>query len=92
MKFIIHDVLLHSGILWFVDKEHLSSCLPKLSIGHRRDGKVCCSPVPYSDPNLKPTRFLHPQTIDYIYEGPQAGCGAMRRLVVAIKLGVGMNK
>lgn len=73
MKFIIKDVVLHSRILWYVDKEHLSNCLPKLNIGHRRDGKVCCNPIPYSDLNPNPTRFLHPQTIDYTYEGPQGG-------------------
>jgi hypothetical protein len=73
MKIIIQDIALHSRILWYVDKEHLSNCLPRLSVGHRREVKVCCSPIPYSvlDPN--PTRFLHSQIIDYTYEGAQGG-------------------
>jgi hypothetical protein len=73
MKFITQDVLLHSRILWYVDEEHLSNCLLRLSIGHHRDGKVCCSPIPYSELNPNPTRFLYPQTIDYTYEGPDGG-------------------
>jgi hypothetical protein len=71
MKIIIQYIVLYPRILRYVDKEHLSNCLPKQSAGYRHEVKVSCSPILYSDLDPNPTSSLHTQIIDYTYKGAQ---------------------